>query len=304
MLLALLLPTSVFAQTESQKTKKQIEPSDFQNTEAPFLLDATLYEMNFVHKPDAKLNEATLRITQPLSINGCAKIHPLETQTKVQGRNIEITVSAPIVTLDNKGHYTQHGCKQNMNAVTADVTLNRDQLITDEINKVVFKGPGGKDRYDIYVDHNKLSLFTKLKDSLTRKEIKIKGVADKVSFIPSKITQRKDPLTYWFYPDNLVLVYAASPPAGKDISSKIAMLARRNGLVEAEKLIPGFSSPLTDQNILYFIDQAGNLGDKLRSGVPAQLGDITINETFRGSQGPYNKEKKLAIFARPPGLLD
>ncbi len=299
-LLALLisaLPSGATAQMA------QTEPEKMQSTEAPYLIPASAYSINFVHKPGAKPNEATLRITQPLSMSGCMSVEPLETQTKILGSQLKITVSDPIVKLSKDAQYAQFGCKQSMNTIMADVTINRDEIMENAISKIVMSGPGGQDHYDIYVNQHKLSLFTKTKNTLTGKDVKVPGDAGKILFKPANLSQRKDSLTHWFYPDNLIILYAAPPP-GKDISHDITKLANKNGLIGAEKELPGFSSPLTDKSTLYFIDQTGNLGHKLRAGGPTQFGNITMSEVFQGPQGPYNKEKNLPVYARLPGLLD
>ncbi len=257
-------------------------------SDAPYLLGNHGFLIEFVRKPDAKPNEATLRITQPISISGCLEISPLEAKIEQKHKSITVTVADAIVKVDNKPRYTQYGCKQSAGSVSTDITLNRDKMIEGAVNKIHLKSGGGNDQYDVHVDQNKISLFTKTRNAMTGQVMASKDARGKFFFMPAKSSKRTDPLTHWFYPDNLVVVYVPNAQPGADLTDDIKAMAIGGGLTGAEIAIKGFQSPVKDHNTLYFIDNSNKLRGQLKDGKPVPFGEI----------------ENMAVYVRQPGLFD
>src|SRR5690606_32843218 len=139
---------------------------------------------------------------------------------------------------------------------------------------------GVMDIYNIELTHDKISLVPRTS----------------VAFRPLVSAAKADPLTYHFYPDNVVILYAPSAPRGEDLSAEISSLARSKGLAE--------SSVLKNGPGLYFIDQSGTLAGSLDFNANAYVGTITAQQTFQGPDGPYQQEKPVDVYAKRPGMLD
>lgn len=278
---------------------------EIEKNEVPYLLDAPVFNMNFVRDPKAAQNEATLRLSQSYSVSGCVNVKPMTVTPKISGQRLQYTVSEPVVTLSKEPQYSQFDCKPSVNTVTADIIFNHDIILENKINKVILKGPGGQDQYEVYADDHTLSLYTKVRDPMTGKYVKSSDGTGKKAFIPLKSIQRDEPLTYWFYPENTLIFYVPGSDANPgQIAEQVNQLAGKHGMIEARFAMPGFVSPNKDKNVFYYVDQVGLHADRVRQNGAGPFGNITVKETFQGPEGPYEKDVAAAVYARLPGLMD
>ncbi len=299
-LLAVFAVFIPFAASAQQSALQEIEEN-----EVPYLLDAPIFSMNFVRDPKAAPNEATLRLSQSYSVSGCVNIKPMTVTPRIAGQRLEYTVSEPVVTLSKEPQYSQFDCKPSVNTVTTDIVFNRDIILEKKINKVTLRGPGGQDQYEIYANEHTLSLYTKVRDPMTGKYVKSSDGKGKEAFKPLKSTQRDDPLTYWFYPENTLVLYVPGTSENPgQLAERVHELAGKYGMIEAKFAMPGFVSPLKDQNVFYYVDQVGLHANKIRQNGAGPFGNITVKEMFQGPEGPHEKDTVVAVYARLPGLMD
>ncbi|MGB4106391.1 MAG: hypothetical protein WBK55_01185 [Alphaproteobacteria bacterium] len=239
-------------------------------------------QMYFIRKQDIKSNEAVLRMLTPISIDGCANIVPPAVTMRKGGNMLIFSIEDGAVTLDKKAQYAHFQCNNASHVAFADITLNRDELLRDGIKSMSFQAANGAmDVYDVKVTPDRITLV-------------VRGAA--TAFKPFLGATKSDPLTYDFYPDNLIILHAPSAPAGQDVSGEITALAQRKGLSE--------SAVLKNAPGLYFIDQAGTLAGSLDFGANAFVGTISVPETYQGPDGSYEQAKAVDVYARRPGLLD
>lgn len=284
------------------KNKNKL-PKRIEITDAPMALPNYGYTINFIHKDGTAPNEAVLRVSLPLNLSGCYEVLPPETTVKVTGSQAEIIVSDPVIKKDKTPQYGHNTCKKNTGTVVADAVLDRDLLIRKKVNMLRLKGSVGQEKYDLYVDTDRLVLYTKARDFLTNEDRRIDWHGDKLLFKPYVGTQTETPLTYWFYPENTVVLSVPTARADNDVSAEIKKFAQGRGMVALSSVIPDFEPPTQSTNKLYFVDQVGTLAQTLGPQLD-NVGTVTVGETFYGPNGPYQRPKKLEVMASTPGLMD
>lgn len=249
---------------------------------APPLLPTGSQFIYFVRSGNAKSNEATLRMFTPVSIDGCVNVIPPSVKMRKYGNVLAYSVQEGAVTLDKKTQYGHFQCDSASRAAATDIVLNRDELLRDGIKSISLQAANGAmDVYDINVTPDNITLTSR---------------NPATTFKPFTGTARSNPLSYDFYPDNLLILYAPFAPADQDISADIAALAQRKGLAE--------STILKNGPELYFIDRVGTLAGSLEFGANAYVGSVNAPETYRGPNGPYEQPRAVDIYAKRPGMLD
>ncbi len=249
------------------------------------LLPEGQYHMYFVRTADTKSNEAVLRIVTPVSLNGCARVLPPKISARRDGARMSLKIENPAVILDKSARYAHYQCPQSANSTSADITLNRDELIENNIKTLTFQSLGGtSDSYILDVTDTELRLEPKTS----------------FAFKPFLGSGKADPLSYNFYPDNMVVLHAPAAPESEDLGDKIAALARSKGLRPVSS--PGHSSKNGES--FYFIDDPGTLAGSLTFDSSTRIGTVKGEETFQGADGPYQREKQVDVYAKRPGLLD
>lgn len=249
----------------------------------PVILPTGSQLIYLVRTGDIKSNEAILRILTPVSIDGCVTVVPPTVKLRKGGNMLAYSIQEGAVALDKKTQYGHFQCDNASRAASADIILNRDELMRDGIKAISLQAANGAmDVYDVTLTPDNITLRSRN--------------ADATAFKPFTGSAKRDPLSYDFYPDNLLILYAPFAPAGEDISADIATLARRKGLNESTVLKNGPG--------LYFIDQAGSLAGSLEFGANAFVGTISVPETFHGPNGPYQQAKAVDVYAKRPGMLD
>lgn len=240
-----------------------------------------MQQMVLVRKEGLKNNEAALRMMTPLSIDGCVNVAPPAIKMHKSGNMMIFNIEDGVVSLDKKAQYGHFQCDNSSHIASADFILNRDELMQDNIRSLSFQASNGAmDVYDVNVTPEKLTLVPR----------------SAKAFVPYVGGTKLDPLAYDFYPDNLVILYAPSAPAGADLSGQITTLAQGKGLVE--------STVLKNSRGHYFIDRAGTLAGTLAFDANAFVGTIGVEETYQGPDGPYQQARAVDVYAKRPGMLD
>jgi hypothetical protein len=277
-----------FDETEGPVSKSNTPDKPKKTTKAPDLglNTGSTFAVNFVRTSGASFDEATLRISMPVLVNGCVKVKMVPAKVQQLGSNLSITVEKPEVRLSKEPRYSQHSCGMKASGASVDVKINRADLMENGIKQIALKSKGsGGDTYYVEATHDNLTLIPKSTQI----------------FKPNDSVSMPDPLSYWFYPANTV-VLSVSRIAG-DLSPEIRQLAHNKGMVGLDDTIAGFEQP-AGQNKLYFVDQSGATVAKIKEGGTTSVGQIPETQIFSGPQGEYEKQVGLDVMAHLPGLLD
>lgn len=244
------------------------------------------YRLYFVHTNETAPGEATLRITQPTSISGCVTIEQPTTETKILPPRMEIKINPAKINIDRSKQYGGAECGNGSNIVQTDIILNRDMIMNDGITTLTLKNNLGMDKYTVYADENQLRLTPQ----------------SEMLFKPWYTPERPAPLTYWSYPDNLIILSA--PAANADVTDQLKALATQRGMIEAKMSIADFQPPSTAPNTLYVIDQTQSVSKSINGQGSVLIGTVQNTEMFQGPNGPYEVNKNIDVHARLPGLYE
>jgi hypothetical protein len=240
-----------------------------------------MQKIYLVRTEGLKNNEAALRMMTPISMDGCINVAPPVIKMRKSANMLILNIEDGVVSVNKKPQYGHFQCDNRSHIASADLVLNRDELIQDNIRSLSFQASNGAmDVYDVKVTPDRLTLVPR----------------SAVAFVPYSTGTKVDPLVYDFYPDNLVILYASSAPAGSDLSAQITTLAQSKGLVE--------STALKNGRGLYFIDQSGALAGTLAFDANAFIGTVSVEETYHGPHGPYQQARAVDVYAKRPGTLD
>jgi hypothetical protein len=240
-----------------------------------------MQKIYLVRTEGLKNNEAALRMMTPISMDGCINVAPPVIKMRKSANMLILNIEDGVVSVNKKPQYGHFQCDNRSHMASADLILNRDELIQDNIRSLSFQASNGAmDVYDVKVTPDRLTLVPR----------------SAVAFVPYSTGTKVDPLVYDFYPDNLVILYASSAPAGSDLSAQITTLAQSKGLVE--------STALKNGRGLYFIDQSGALAGTLAFDANAFIGTVSVEETYHGPNGPYQQARAVDVYAKRPGTLD
>ena len=241
----------------------------------------------FLITPDAADPDTViLRLTSNTSVTGCANVTPPTVKQTVKGPNLWLEITDSAVEIDRSVRYAHFQCNTGRQYAGTDIVLNRTQLLADGISKIALRSPLGTDFYDVEIGDHSIHLSPK----------------SQKYFKPLYASNRPDPLTYWFYPTNTVVLSVLDEP--QNLNEAITDFAQGLGLVPLESMIPDFMPRLPTANTLYFTapdDARITLPD---AGQNLTLGQIEAPRTFYGSGGTYQKPTQVAVFARRPGLED
>lgn len=277
----------------NQYDKKYRPAMDAQVTEGG-LIPGTSYEIYFARTPDTPKDFATLRISQAISVNGCMNIEQDPIKVEKVGKSFLVHVSAPKAKIDKSIRNTVSGCKQGGITPAMEVQINHKDVLNGDLKQLQLKSPAGVDIYDI---------------SATKYAIHITPKSQKV-FTPFPMGEEKPEegekitLSYWFYPEDMVVLYANDASADQDITQQITTMAALHNLIPASQHLKDFHPPHTQNNAYYFIDPGAKFANIQPQGEPQFIDSITVEEQFLGSEGAYTMPRKVDIFARKPGIYD
>lgn len=246
------------------------------------ILPEAQFMMNFVRTEDAGPGDVTLRLSSPVSINGCVRITPPQVERRDNGPMIWFTVKEPEVSVDKGVQRAHYECNQDMNTAAADIKMSRDQLMTDGVKTIVFQTSARTDYYNVTIDENEISLAPR----------------SATAFKPRKIPGKTDGLRYHFLPVNTVILYVPSAPAGSDLHNQILAAASRKNLQEMANV--SADAP----NTFYFTDETGAVAETLPAGESVYFNSIAMKDDMRVPPGGAEPVQKIDIFARKPGQLD
>lgn len=233
-------------------------------------------------------NNPVLRISQPVSASGCFNISMPKPETSFQGPMLWVNVGAPTITIDKTVRYAHIDCPQAPQAVQSDVVLNRDRLIENKVRRMTLKNDFGIDNYTVNLTDSKLELIPQ----------------SSTLFKPNRQIKNKNPLVFWFYPENTVVLNVPQAKANDMISDDLNKLASAKGLINLSSVVKDFPQNDTPDKSFYFVDPSGITTKSLSEGGSIHFGEVKTFETFYGPDGAYEQPKALAVFAKLPGQTD
>ena len=200
-------------------------------------------------RQDDNSGEAVLRVSTTVNLTGCPKVYPLRHEIEVNEIYLDVIVYGYAVDFQNLPRDPQFSCKKNVQYSAADIPLDRKLLENNNIQQIRFVlGRGlGSDYY--VVDLNEKHL------QLTPRSQKI--------FKPGKAPYGgQAALSYWYYPENTLILSAPAAPKDQRDSVVTAFAASR-GLKPLAEIMPDFVMPPGQEGRHYYVDTAGILTEKI-----------------------------------------
>ncbi len=260
---------------------KKYKPTSGAQVVSGGLLPSGHSQLYFARTTDTPKDYATLRFAQEVSLSGCAQIIQAPTEIKKHGKSLSVTLPVPDVKVDHSIRNAISGCDQSGQTPIVEIKLSHKDIASGKTNKLILKSPASS---HIYALHTSKHAIHATPDN--------GGKA----------------LTYWMYPDNLIILNA---PSARDISvdgatlrANIKKMAYSHGLIPATELLEGFNPPADGYSAHYFIDPSKKLASILSQSEQQFVDTITLQEQFLGSKGAYEVPREVQVFARKPGLYD
>ena len=239
------------------------------------LLGNAYNQISFLRTANTPTGFATLQFAQNINLSGCATLSQDILSAEKRGKTLIVTLPRPAPSLN------KDNCIKTAKTPGMSVQINREDIDSGEIKKLRIESSAGqKETFDLYTTEHTLQLTSET------------GATD---------------ITYWFYPEDLIILSAPNAQNAKDITPAIQKLANQRGLVPATDMLEGFTPPQSGDDghkSYYFIDPSKKLATILKRGQPEMIDTLTVQETFLGSEGAYNVPRDVQIFARKPGLYD
>lgn len=226
----------------------------------------------------------TIRLTSPSSVTGCMEVTAPTISVIDAGAVLYMTLEEGSVTTTQGKRYGQYDCKVSAGPSYAEITLNKNKLKQNGTYKIDIKSKIAGRLFDVQIstDTNSVTLDSTLKMP-----------TQNPSHTKHQIIQ------HWFLPDDTIIVSSQNMKRNTGIKSKVETLAESRGLKPLSSILSGFNNPA---NKLYFVDTQKALNENLEGGNTITIGDITMSEDFRGSNGTYQTQKKQAVFAKRPSI--
>ncbi|MCB1532658.1 MAG: hypothetical protein KDJ35_07300 [Alphaproteobacteria bacterium] len=253
------------------------------------LFSNSSFLVHFVHVPDAPANVAVLRISQPIASSGCMKAEMPAPEMLDQGATLRAKIGAPIVSLYKPLPGSGEDCTQSMSTIYTDIVLNRDDLIENNVRRLTLANDFGVEHYAVEVSESALTLHAESNPKLFKPNTHIPG---------------KDPLVYYFYPENTLVLSVPQAKPDQDIYEQVKNLATRRGLIPLQSVVKDFRVLDEDRKVFYFVDQSGRMAKDLTPGQKKPIGQVSIQKMYQGPNGPYATDLNLNVYARLPGTLD
>jgi hypothetical protein len=224
-----------------------------------------------------------LRIITPLAVTGCAFLKQPMIKVSEQPPVLMLTMTSAEPVLDRTVRYAHYECDVRRQFEQVDLPLNRADLLEKGINKIMISNGKGASR-DITLDVTDYKITAMASG---------KRVANQVSGVPGA-----GPISsYWFYPENTIVLSTLGKPVTKEIAAEITDKAKLVGLTPMNEIIAGFETPSKDN--LYFVDQGGRFKNEVaNAGRPVLFNTVSVAEA--GS--PYQQPVEVAVFAKLPGV--
>lgn len=220
-----------------------------------------------------------MRLASYGEVSGCASMTKSKVDVKdtMESKNIEVKDSE--LKLDNKmPRYTNHDCETKHNRSFFDIVLDRDQLINNNVK-------------EIKLVSEKYGEFTTSEIETTKQkmDMTIKSPGGKIL------------LTYWFLPENTIVLHTPYAKSGQNTKDLITKFARQQGLLPVEKQFEGYHLPYHVEHHALFIDRWNRIIPHLEAPETRTIvGQIAPTRTVYGVNGPTEETYDLDVYAVMP----
>ncbi len=220
-----------------------------------------------------------MRISAYEEVTGCASVSKPKVKVKNRSDSKAIEVKESEIKLDNKApRYTNHDCETKSNTSYFDVILDRDKLIKNGVKKIKLTSE----------DYGE---FTTAEIEVTKQKIDFK----------TKSANGDTLLTYWFLPENTVILHTPYASSSVDSKEEIKKYAKQRGLVPVEERFEGYTLPYDAKHYAVFIDRWYRVIRHIEN--PEQhtvIGNINVPRTVHGINGPVEEPQSLDVYAFLP----
>ncbi len=256
------------------------------NTDAIPVQDYGIY---FIREPGTQPNEARLRISLPVSVVGCVSATPPKLRVIEEPPYLRATITPPVIKPNRTKNPGRKTCQNLANNLYVDLVLNRDAIKEHGIEKLSLRDGSTYDTFNIYLDEEKILL-----------------TGSSETFKPQKRPNKPNPLEYWFYPENTVILSARNTGDYDEtqLFPEIKKLANEQNLITMNAVMTEFEQDEDDKNRYYFVDETGVLPKKIGDANNIAIGQIKLKQDYTGLGGDYNVTNSYEIYARKPGYYD
>ena len=246
------------------------------------------YAISLVRAPHLAANEVALRVSSPVAVYGCFGIEAPEITESVEAPYMTIEVSTPRLVNDETPRYGQGVCQSEGSFIVSDVTLNRDKILDQEIEKLVLKSGVMSDTYDIEIDEEHIRLSSTAPETFKRQEN----------------SGKSDPLAYWFLPDETVVLRVPMAKKEHVVYPQVKELALKRGLVPLSTILGNFDQPEDSTGRFYFADPSGIVREEIGEENSVAFGKVAVFGNYTGIDGVYSAGDMLDVMAQKPGSYD
>ncbi len=243
--------------------------------------------------PGLQPGKFILHLSTENTVSGCPKLSDLAYETGFRAPYLDITIYDYVVDMRDHPGTKGSSCASGPRNPTADIVLDRDEMIAQGIKRVRFKLNDMADYYDVMIDRQHVWLKP------GQSEIPVVQ-----RFRPQKISMIGNPLVHWFYPDKTVILYVPGATGDMDVRDAVMTLAKSNDLEPLENVMPDFSSPVKRPNYYYFIEKKAHLTKNVDIGSGLSVGTVPVEKTIYGLNGDEMAEGSVEVFANSPGLYE
>lgn len=253
-----------------------------------------IFYATLVREPGASPDDLNLLVVSPGSVTGCLDIENPTMETVKTGNTLRLKMTEGRIGVDTGTvRYFQYECSPKTNASEMRITLSKQQLLNDHIEKLILVSPAIGDFNDMLLDFqdHALTVTSKMHD-LSALGIPLKGSTST--------------MTYWDYPENtMVLLSSGADLRDPETMASVRKLARRKGLTPLDEIIPEFNPGYSLSDKLFVVDTNGLYKQQLSAPTDSlMLGTIQTTETYFGPKGPYPKPVEKSVYARMPGTQE
>lgn len=255
------------------------EPQERESSSGLFRRD--LYIARFIRSTENPA-DFKIRLFSFGDVTGCAEMSKPEVDITKRGEQIKVKAIDSELFLKDNPRYSEYDCPTSMNRAFFDVPLNRDEMIKGGVKKIGLES----ETYGVFetakVDINHARLILSVKSQYG-----------------------ENVLTYWFYPENTVILYAPHAKLTDEHKNLIKEYGIAQGLIPMEKELKGFEQSELLHNMYYFIDPTGKITGQLNKDIDdVQVGTISPTQKIFTANGPVDQPYDLGVFARYPGKDD
>lgn len=250
--------------------------------------------MALVRAPGLTENQFILRLSSPHTVSGCMKLSNYGYMAEYKDAYLDISINDMTVDMRDQPQYAHYQCNQQSQIPSADVILNRQDLVKNETHKIRLHNGSDSNYYNISLTEDRVLI---LPDESYGGMVK--------RFKPQNIPGRKTALVYWFYPVGTLILWMPGVEASPSSVEALRAFAASKGLVPMETIIPDFESPLTDERYQYFVDAEGTFDDRedaLADGMP--IGTLSLEKKVYGLEKDEMILDEKAVYAKRPGTYE